>query len=232
MSDQGQQRRQVAVVVGAGGGVGRATALTLTARGLRVIAIDRNETGLGELPHDVDVRVVDFVDPQTVAPALDEVMQSAGNIDVLVNTLGAFEVGDALSTTPAMFRLMMDVNLAPALWLSQAVAPHMQKGGAGSIVHVAARPGVEPTAGMAAYAVSKAALVHLTRILDLEFRPLGIRVNAVVPELIDTEKNQAFLPASALSHAVEPEAIAEIISFLVSDAAAPISGAVLPAYGA
>jgi NAD(P)-dependent dehydrogenase (short-subunit alcohol dehydrogenase family) len=107
----------------------------------------------------------------------------------------------------------------------------MQRRHSGAIVHVTARPGLEPTYGMAAYAASKAALVHLTRLLDVELRPLGIRVNSVAPQLIDTEKNRLALPEEMLAHAVDPEAIAGIIAFLVSDAAAPISGAVLPAYG-
>jgi NAD(P)-dependent dehydrogenase (short-subunit alcohol dehydrogenase family) len=232
VTDQGSKRERVAVVVGAGGGVGRATALKFAARGLRVVAVDRNETGMKELPRGIDPEVVDATDPTTIAPMMERIVLKTGGIDVLVNTLGAYGLDDALSTTPELWQQMIDVNLSPALWLSQAVAPHMQKSGSGAIVHIAARPGVEPATGMAAYAVSKAALVHLTRILDLELRPLGIRVNAIAPALIDTEKNRTFLPVEALSHAVTTEAIAEIIDFLVSEAAAPISGAVLPAYGA
>jgi NAD(P)-dependent dehydrogenase (short-subunit alcohol dehydrogenase family) len=125
---------------------------------------------------------------------------------------------------------MIDVNLGPALWLSQAVAPHMQQG-SGVIVHVAARPGLEPAGGMAAYSVSKAALVHLTRILAIELGPQGIRVNAVAPQLLDTPANRAVFPAEVMAKAVAPEAIADVIAFLVSDAAAPVSGAILPAYG-
>jgi NAD(P)-dependent dehydrogenase (short-subunit alcohol dehydrogenase family) len=73
---------------------------------------------------------------------------------------------------------------------TQAVAPHMRQQGSGAIVHVAARPGIEPASGMGAYSVSKAAVVHLTRILDIELRPRGIRVNAVAPQVLDTP-NQA-----------------------------------------
>jgi NAD(P)-dependent dehydrogenase (short-subunit alcohol dehydrogenase family) len=127
---------------------------------------------------------------------------------------------------------MLDVNLGPALWLSQAVAPHMRQQGSGVIVHVAARPGLEPTGGMAAYSVSKAALIHLTRILDIELRPHGIRVNAVAPQLLDTPANRATFPAEVLAHATAPDVIAGAIAFVVSDAAAPVSGAILPAYGA
>ena len=85
---------------------------------------------------------------------------------------------------------------------------------------------------MAAYSVSKAALSHLTRVLDVELRPHGIRVNAVAPQLIDTAANRAAFPAEALKHAVAPEAVASVIAFLVSADAAPVSGAILPAYGA
>jgi NAD(P)-dependent dehydrogenase (short-subunit alcohol dehydrogenase family) len=112
------------------------------------------------------------------------------------------------------------------------VAPHMQQQGSGAIVHMAARPGIEPAGGMAAYSVSKAALVHLTRTLDIELRPQGIRVNAIAPQLIDTPANRASLPAEVIATAVAPDAVAGVIAFLVSDAGAPVSGAILPAYGA
>ena len=127
----------------------------------------------------------------------------------------------------------MDVNLGAALWLTQAVVPHMQARGSGVIVHTAALNfGVEPTAGYAAYSVTKAALVHLVRTLEVELRPHGIRVNAVVPQLIATEKNKAIFVPEALAGAVAPEAIAEVIAFLVSEKAAPVSGAIVPTYGA
>jgi len=218
-------------VVGAGGGLGHATALKLASQGMRVVAVDRNELNLEGLPEGIVREVVDATDPDSVTPMIERIAHDVGTPDVLVNTLGAFEMGDAMTTTPELLRRMMDVNLGAALWLSQAVAPFMQRSGSGAIVHVTSRPGVEPAAGMAAYSVSKAYLVHLIRVLDLELRPLGIRVNAVAPQLIATAKNRADLPADMLSHAVTPEAIAGVISFLVSDAAAPISGAILPVYG-
>jgi NAD(P)-dependent dehydrogenase (short-subunit alcohol dehydrogenase family) len=134
--------------------------------------------------------------------------------------------------TQEELRLMMDINLGAALWLTQAVVPYMRERGSGSIVHVASRPGLEPAAGQATYALSKAALAYLTRVLDLELRPLGIRVNAVAPQLLDTAATRQFVPADVLAHAVTPEAVADVIVYLASDAAAPVSGAVVPAYGA
>jgi NAD(P)-dependent dehydrogenase (short-subunit alcohol dehydrogenase family) len=224
-------KSRIAIVAGAGSGLGHATALALHEAGLIVVAVDRTEAGLKELPDGIHREVADATDPAVPGPLVDHVVAEIGAPDVLVNTIGTYELGDALSVTPQTLGRMMDVNLGAALWLTQAVAPHMQQQGSGVIVHVAARQGIEPMAGNAAYGVSKAALVHLTRTLDVELRPHGIRVNAVVPQLIATEKNRAFLPPEVMAGAVEPEAIANVIVFLASDAASTVSGDLVPTYG-
>ena len=223
---------QTTIVAGAAGALGHATTMTLSARGATVVAVDRNESGMQDLPANVRREVADPTDPAVVTKLIDRIASEVGPPSVLVNTIGTFRPADALATTPEMLQLMIDVNLAPALWLSQAVAPHMRQQGSGAIVHVAARPGVEPTGGMAAYSLSKAALIHLTRVLDVELRPQGIRVNDVSPQLLDTATNRGVFPAEVMAQAVAPEAIADVIAFLVSDQAAPVSGAILPAYGA
>ena len=195
---------KVAIVAGAGGGLGHATAVTLAAAGLTVVAVDRNVRGLRDLPDSIRAEVAVSTDPAAVTRLIDRIASEVGPPDVLVNTIGAFRPGEAVSTTPDMLRLMSDVNLGPALWLSQAVAPHMQRQGSGAIVHVAARPGIEPAGGMAAYSAGKAALVQLTRVLDIELRPHGIRVNAVAPQLLDTPANRGiFPPAGAARHPVD-----------------------------
>lgn len=222
---------RIAIVVGAGSGLGQATALALHAAGLVVVAVDRNEAGLKDLPGGIRSEVADATDPASPKPLIDRIAKEVGPPEILVNTVGAYGIGEALGVTPEIFKEMMDVNVAPALWLTQAVVPHMQQKGSGVIVHIAARQGVEPLAGVAAYGVSKAALVHLCRILDVELRPQGIRVNVVAPQLIATEKNKALIPPEMLADAVEPEAIADVIAFLVSDAANSVSGAVVPTYG-
>jgi NAD(P)-dependent dehydrogenase (short-subunit alcohol dehydrogenase family) len=218
---------RVAIVVGAGGYLGRATVERLAADGFTVVGVDRNEDQLKKLPAGVRYEVGDPTDPATVRDLVDR----AGPADVLVNTIGAFHLGGFLEATPEDFRAMLDVNAGTALWLTQAAVPSMRDRGAGSIVHVASRIGLEPAAGMVTSSVSKAALVHLVRVLDLELRPLGIRVNAVAPQIIDTPKTRSYLPAELLAHAVAPSAIADTIAYLVSDSAAAISGAVIPAYG-
>lgn len=223
---------RIAVVVGAGGEVGRATAAALAGAGYTVVGVDRNEQGLKELSDGIRRVVGDATDPAAAKSLVDQIAAEAGPPEVLVNTIGMFRLGEAVAVTPEDLRVLMDVNLGAALWLSQAVEPYMRQRGKGSIVHVSARPATDPTAGMAAYGLSKAALSHLVGILDLELRPHGIRVNAVAPQLIDTAANRANFPAELLAHATAPEAVANVIAFLAGDLAAPVSGAIVPAYGA
>jgi NAD(P)-dependent dehydrogenase (short-subunit alcohol dehydrogenase family) len=223
---------RVAIVVGAGGELGRVTAEKLAAAGFTVVGVDRSEEGLKELPGQIRSEAADPSDPAAARSVIDQVAAEVGAPEVLVNTIGTYHDGGVLTATPEDLRLMLDVNLGTALWLTQAVVPYLRDRGSGSIVHVAARQGLEPTAGMVTYAVSKAALAYLIRVLDLELRPLGIRVNAVAPQLLDTPKTRPYLPPDLLAHAIAPEAVADIIAYLVSDAAAPVSGAVVPAYGA
>jgi 3-oxoacyl-[acyl-carrier protein] reductase len=223
---------RIAIVVGAGGELGRATAAALAGTGYTVTGVDRSEQGLKELPDSIRRVVGDATDPAAAKRLVDQIAAESGPPEVLVNTIGMFRLGEATAVTPDDLRVLMDVNLGAALWLSQAVEPYMRQQGKGSIVHVSARPATDPTAGMAAYGLSKAALSHLVGILDLELRPHGIRVNAVAPQLIDTAANRASFPAELLAHATAPEAIANVITFLAGDLAAPVSGAIVPAYGA
>jgi len=220
---------RVAIVIGAGGALGRATAEKLAAAGYTVVGVDRNKE---LLPDGLDHEAGDATDPVAAKDLVDRIAARVGPPAVLVNTIGTYHLGGLLEVTPEDLRRMIDINAGTALWLTQAVVPYMRDRGAGSIVHMAARPGLEPAAGMVTYSVSKAALVQLTRVLDLELRPLGIRINAVAPALLDTDKTRPYLSAELLAHAVAPEAVADIIAYLVSDAAAPVSGAIVPAYGA
>jgi NAD(P)-dependent dehydrogenase (short-subunit alcohol dehydrogenase family) len=224
--------QRVAIVIGAGGEVGRATAKKLAAAGFTVVGVDRNQAALKQLPDAIRSEPADATDPAAAKSVVDRIAAEIGPPEVLINAIGTYHLVDALDATPQDLWTMFDVNAGTALWLTQAVAPYMRDRGTGAIVHVAARPGLEPTAGMVTYGVSKAALVYLTRALDLELRPLGVRVNAVAPQILDTAKNRPYLSAEQLAHAVAPEAVADIIAYLAGDASAPISGAVVPAYGA
>ena len=103
----------VAIVAGAGGALGHATAATLAARGLTVVAVDRNEDALRELPGSVRPEVADTTDPAAVKGLIDRIAGQVGPPEVLVNTIGAFRPGDALTTTPETLQLMINVNLGP-----------------------------------------------------------------------------------------------------------------------
>ena len=168
--------------------------------------------------------MADPVDPAAARGVVGRIAAEGGPPEVLVNTIGTYHLGDALSVTPDDLRFMIDVNLGSTLWLTQAVVPYMRERGSGSIVHVASRPTLESAAWQASYALSKVGLVYLTRVLDLELRPLGIRVNAAAPQLINTAVTRQFVPPDVLAHAVTPEAIADVLVYLASDAAAPVSG--------
>jgi NAD(P)-dependent dehydrogenase (short-subunit alcohol dehydrogenase family) len=221
---------RVAIVAGGGGGLGQAIARALHASGLTVVAVDRSEAGLEQLPAGIHREIADVTDPAVPKSIMDKIAAEVGPPDILVNAIGAHQIGDSLSVTPETLRDMMHVNVGAALWLTQAVVPHMQKKKSGVIVHIGARPGVEPTPGATAYGISKAALVHLVRILEIELRPHGIRVNAVLPQLILTAKNKAVLPPAMLADAISPEKLADVIASVVDDRFGPVSGAVIPAY--
>ena len=227
----GAVNARIAIVAGAGGGLGQATAVALHKAGYATVGVDRNDSGLSTLPEGIHRKVGDVTDPSVPGPLVDEIVREVGPPQILVNTIGTFALGDILSVTPRQLTELMAVNVGPAVWLTQSVAHHMQRLGSGVIVHVTARPGIEPTAGYAAYGASKAALAHLTRTMDIELRPHGIRVNAIAPQIIATARNKALFPPQALVGAVEPTALADVIAFLVSDAAASIGGGIVPTYG-
>src|SRR5882724_3983374 len=115
---------RVAIVAGAGGALGRAVAVRLAAAGFTVVGIDRNEDGLRGLPEGIVQALGDTTDPAVPKGLVDRLVAEVGPPDVLVNTIGAFVPGDALSVTPDELRLMVDVNAGAALWLTQAVVPH------------------------------------------------------------------------------------------------------------
>jgi NAD(P)-dependent dehydrogenase (short-subunit alcohol dehydrogenase family) len=156
-----------------------------------------------------------------------------------VNATGGFRGGTLADSTPDDFNFMMGLNFGSAWWSCRAAARRMTKvpspsgggQGGGAIVNVASRSALVPEAGQAAYAVAKAAVIHLTKVLAAELKASGIRVNAVVPAVIDTPANRRSLPEKLLQKAVSPAEIAAVIAFLCSDAAGAITGSAIPVYG-
>jgi hypothetical protein len=125
-----------------------ATAEKLAAAGFTVVGVDRNEAALRELPDGIRHAAGD---PAVSRSLDDKIVAEAGSPEALVNTMGTYHLGEALAGTSEDLRFMIDVNVGTALWLTQAVAPYLRERGSGAVVHVAARPGLEPTVGMATY---------------------------------------------------------------------------------
>lgn len=222
---------RVAVVTGGGGALATAVVETLTGRGAHVVAVDRSIEAMQQLPSRVQRGVADLTDPAAVDGLFARVVEEHGRVDAAVHTVGTFRGGSVVDSSVEDYRMLLEVNLGTAWWVSRAAATVMTRGGGGSIVHIGARNGVEPSGGAAAYGVTKAAVVHLTRTLEVELRSSGVRVNVVLPGLIDTAANRASFSAGTMAAAVTPEAIAGVVAFLVSPEAAAVSGAVIPVYG-
>jgi NAD(P)-dependent dehydrogenase (short-subunit alcohol dehydrogenase family) len=134
-------------------------------------------------------------------------------------------------TDPEDFDRMIRLNLRPAFMLARAAMPALTDRGGGAFVCVSARAALRPFAGAAGYVTGKAAVLGFVGALDAEYRDRGVRVNAVLPSVIDTPANRAASPDADASRWVPPEQIAKVIRFLVSEDSAPTSGAAVPVYG-
>jgi len=222
-----------AVVCGATGGLGPSLVAHFVERGDRVVAVARDEQGLAELvarfPDAVTSAVADLTDADAVAALWERFDADGVRPRWLVNAVGGYRAGTVEESTPESVSFMHDLNLGTAWWSCRSAVPRM-KGSHGCIVNVSARPGVTGGAEAAAYAVSKAGVIRLTEVLAEELLEADVRVNAVSPSIIDTPGN-AGMPESVLAKAVPPEDVAAVVGFLCSDAAAPVTGEVVPVYG-
>ncbi|MGB9890367.1 MAG: SDR family oxidoreductase, partial [Anaerolineae bacterium] len=164
---------------------------------------------------------------------VEEALRRLGRIDVLVHTVGGYRGGQPVHETPLeTWQALFDLNVRTALTVTRAVVPVMVAQGAGRIVYVAAKAALEGGKNTAAYSAAKSALVRLTESLAAELRGTGVTVNCVLPSTIDTPQNRAAMPKADPARWVKPEAIADVILFLASDAARAVHGAAIPVYGA
>ncbi|MEJ3652346.1 SDR family oxidoreductase [Actinomycetes bacterium KLBMP 9759] len=220
------------IVTGAAGALGHAVVAEFLVAGWQVVALDRlgerldalgSQDGVHPVPADLSTRasvheVFEAIDALPVRPA------------ALVGLAGGFVPGKLAEVDEAQLEALWQSNFASTLWVAQAAAPRLAERGGGAIVTVGSKTAVEGPASVA-HATSKAAVVRLTSVLADELRAQRIRVNTVLPSVIDTPANREWMSADLAARAVAPEAIAKVILFLCGADAAPISGAAIPVYG-
>ena len=219
------------VILGATGGLGTAVVDAFATRGDRIIAVARSIAGVSELAAKFPGRVTGDTANLTSRQDVDDLWERIDRVGVprwVVNATGGYRGGKVAETTPDDFTAMMDLNLGTAWWSCRAAARRMA---GGCIVNVSSRSALVAEPGAAAYAIAKAGVIKLTEVLAAELKSSGVRVNVVVPAIIDTPENRKSLPEKAMQKAVAPADIAAVILYLCSDAAAAITGTAVPVYG-
>lgn len=238
---------RVALVTGASSGLGRHFARLLASHGATVVTAARREEPLQELAAEIaaaggtcHVLVMDVTDAESVAAGIVRTLSLCGGLDILINNAGVAQTRAALDLTPTEWRDALAPNLTGAFLVAQAAARAMKASGGGTIVNVASILGQRVSKGLAAYAASKAGLIHLTKALALEWAPLGVRVNALAPGYIETDLNRAFFATEAGARLVARIPQARLgqmqdldgpIMLLCSDASRYMTGSVITVDG-
>src|SRR5436309_11000843 len=230
---------KVALVAGGTGGLGRAVVLAFLEEGAKVVVtyrapeeFDRLKSAAGTKGAQLDGVAVDVTDEAAARQLIEKIVGKYRRLDAMVNTVGGYAGGTKLwELETKVFDQMLALNLRAGYALSRAAVRAMLKEGHGAIVNVAAKAAVDHAAGAAAYAASKAAAVAMLDSLAADLKSSGIRVNSILPSIIDTEANRKAMPTADFSKWPKPEDIARVILFLCSDDARVIHGAAIPVYG-
>jgi len=214
------------IVTGAKGALGKALCELLKSQGAVTIGVDMSAGGItAELD---EYYQLDLLDREATVAQLS----ALAPIDALVNVAGGFSMGDgAFDSESEQWQLMFRINVETMRHATMAVMPGMCQRGAGAIVNIGALAALAGQADMSAYCASKAAVLRLTESLSEEVKHRGVNVNAVLPSIIDTAPNRAAMPEADFSQWVAPSALAGVISFLISDAAGALHGALIPVKG-
>jgi len=234
-----QFENKVILITGGAKGIGAAITRAVAEEGGIPVVIDRDKEAGKKIEEDlVNAGVTnkwigaDLSVTGKCRQAIATVAEKFGRIDGLVNTVGGWRGGKPVhETDPADWDFLFAVNLRTTLSCCRAVIPQMLRQGAGKIVNVSSRDGLSGGAGFAAYSASKSAVLRLTESLAAELKSSGINVNCIMPGTIDTPQNRKAMPNADFTKWVEPDAIAQVILFLLSDASQPINGAAIPVYG-
>jgi NAD(P)-dependent dehydrogenase (short-subunit alcohol dehydrogenase family) len=240
---------KIALVSGAGQGLGRAIALRLAAEGARVAVNDREASArVDEVVSETGglAAIADVSDPQSVAEMVGGVEQALGDIDVLVANHAYMSMAPFVEHEPDDWWRNLDVNLSGTFFLVRAVLPGMRRRGRGRIVIIASEFGVVGWANATAYAASKTGLISLTKTLGRELAPEGILVNAIAPGIMDTpqldvdaldagvspeEIRRRYAADSPIGRIGRPEEIAAVVAFLAGDGAGAFVGQILQPNG-
>jgi len=230
---------RVVLVAGGTGGLGRAVSQIFLAEGAKVLVTYRNEQGFQALKAEAGPQAdqlegakIDVTDEPSVASFIGTALAKHGRLDAVVNTVGGYAGGVNLwELDPKLFERMLDQNLRSGFVLARAAIPAMLRQGSGTLINIAARAAVDHAAGAAAYAASKAAAVALMDSLAADVKGTGVRVNTILPSIIDTEVNRKAMPNANFAEWPRPEEIARVILFLASDEARVVHGASVPVYG-
>jgi len=230
---------KVVLVAGGTGGLGRAVTLAFLEEGAKVVATYRKQEELDALKITAGVNTaqldgfaVDVTDEAAVRQLIEKIVGKYRRLDATVNAVGGYAGGVKLwELETKVFEQMLALNLRSGYALSRAAVRAMLKEGRGAIVNVASKAAVDHAGGAAAYAASKSAAVALLDSLAEDLKGSGVRVNTILPSIIDTEANRKAMPKADFAKWPKPEDIARVILFLCSDDARVIHGSAIPVYG-
>lgn len=217
--------REAIVITGAGGALGEALVSRLVQDDVPVIGIGRTARTLPGEARFITADLSNLAQAKATFATIAETQPLGG----LINAAGGFAFETIAAGQQSTWETMHRINLQTAVNACQAALPHLGPGAA--IVNIGAMAALQASLGTAAYAASKAGVLRLTESLAAELKPRGIRVNAVLPSIIDTEQNRRSMPAADRSEWVTPEALAKVIAFFLSADSAPVTGALLPVTG-
>lgn len=216
------------IVTGGFGVLGQAVAEAFAAQGDKVARIDFAAAPALAVTGAVDIGGVDLTDAHKTKAALDQVVAAHGAIDVLVNVAGGFAWETLEGGSIDTWAKMQAMNLMSNATITKLALPHLIAASEARIINIGAGAALKAGMGMGAYAASKSGVHRLTEALAEELAGQGVTVNAILPSIIDTPTNRADMPDADFSQWVKPQAIAGVITFLASPAAAPITGALIP----
>jgi NAD(P)-dependent dehydrogenase (short-subunit alcohol dehydrogenase family) len=223
------------VVTGAFGALGAAVARRFAGRGMRLGLLGHGSVpGWAAQEFGAPHMLVGGVD-LTAQPAADAAMKAiaaaTGGLRVLVNVAGGFRWETLEQGDVSTWELMFTMNLKTAVVASKAAVPYLPAGGGGRIINIGAGAAGRAAAGMGAYAASKAGVERLTEALAAELKDRHITVNAILPGTIDTPANRASMPDADVTRWVHPDAVADVVVFLASEAARAVNGAAVRVFG-